>query len=341
MLRAACSAPTQVIAELKRSAKIMNSSGLSFIVTHIDVDGPVPFDLIDGHSFRAATDQEVIAIQKRLDAVSLHGMPMGGIPYKQVVKEEKYEGGSYYHKEDLPRDKWKYWVIAFDGLSYLIDEIQRAAILLPTDLDIGLTLLFSGANQQGDLIGWTSMPLHLVEKYSDVNEHTKNAKKVSVVELTKIREYYTRISRLPPEAFFVKQAIVNYYTVRAIPSKSELRVVGYFAIIESLITHAPRLSETLDSINHQIVNKLILLRKRFERPIALKTYFLDAGEEKIWKLLYSYRSCLAHGETPDFKTKLQVLKSHDNVILFLKEIIKELIIYGLKEYVFLSDLKKC
>jgi hypothetical protein len=142
-------------------------------------------------------------------------------------------------------------------------------------------------------------------------------------------------------ADYVRRALASYDSLRAIPSGMEIRVLGYFSIIESLVTHAPRSVETLDSINHQIVNKLILLGKRYERKILTSSYFSPAQDEKIWKLLYNYRSCLAHGSVPDFQGSHQLLKSQVSVFEFIHEVVKELIIYGMRNHEFLSDLKNC
>jgi hypothetical protein len=133
----------------------------------------------------------------------------------------------------------------------------------------------------------------------------------------------------------VRIAVQNFSSLRDISNGSDLVIVGLFAIIESLITHAPRSSESLDSINHQITNKIILLRKRFSRDVLPKAYFMDATEDKIWKKLYSYRSAVAHGTPVNFDGDHQILKDRITVIKFLQDNIKELIILGLKEPEFL------
>ncbi len=134
---------------------------------------------------------------------------------------------------------------------------------------------------------------------------------------------------------------IYLHRLKRIPKESELLTIGYFSIIEALITHAPRLDESLDSISHQLKNKLILLRKRFERKIEYSSYFLDTKEKTIWALLYSYRSHIAHGGIPDFTKKFQVLKSKEVVLDFLRENIKCLILCSLREPELMSDLKNC
>jgi hypothetical protein len=157
----------------------------------------------------------------------------------------------------------------------------------------------------------------------------------------RIGDHYARIKALPGEASFIKEALRNFSTVRDIASRSELLVVGYFSVIESLVTHQPRQNENLDSIRHQVMHKLVLLSRRFERQILPGEYFHEASLETIWDKLYGYRSCLAHGGVPDFTKKLALLKSAEPAIRFVREVIKELIILGTREHQFLADLKEC
>jgi hypothetical protein len=316
-------------------------SGVAFVVSHIDVDGDLPIQIIDNHIFRAASDSEISLI----DSLLAQALPSGShglwVHYKSLVKEERYEGRTSYHLEDLPRDKWKYWVIAFEGTNHKVHELEKACMLLNPDIELGFQVYFQEPNQEGDRAGYSMMPLHLVEKYSWPESAWKNAKNITTEELSNIGCYHRSIVDLPEQHGFVQHALSNFSSIRRVPFNSELLVVGYFSIIESLITHAPRLTETLDSINHQIRNKMILLRKRYSRDVQYATYFLDAKEDVLWKKLYGYRSCLAHGNVPDFKKEFQVLKDHSSVSAFLKENIKELILVALREPGFMSDLRNC
>lgn len=158
-----------------------------------------------------------------------------------------------------------------------------------------------------------------------------------------IGEYYVLIEPFLKNDYpFIKKALSKFSILKQIPQDSELLILGYFSIIESLITHAPRSNETLDSINHQIANKIILLRKRFDRTINYSEYFDCSGnEETIWKKLYSYRSCLAHGSEPDFTNKLRLLKDKKTVCSFVQEVLKLIIIISLREPELISDLRNC
>ncbi|HJP17525.1 MAG TPA: hypothetical protein QF468_02595 [Nitrospinota bacterium] len=281
----------------------MFKSGLSFILTHIDVEGDLPLEIIPGYFFRKAKDNEIKSIKEYLNEYPTYPLKNFGIPYEAIIKEVRNEGSTSYQREALPPDKWKYWVLAFEGSNSLIRDLQYAAILLPHDLDFAFEIFFKESHQQGEPFAYSFIPLHLRDKYSSFDEVNSNAAKVKVDELIKIKEYYNLRQNLSSNFIFVDHAIKNFFSLRNIPEKSELLTIGYFSIIEALITHKPRLTETLDSISHQLRNKIILLMKRFSRTIQYNKFFLNAKEDKIWRTLYNYRSCLAHGSIPNFEAE--------------------------------------
>lgn len=79
----------------------------------------------------------------------------------------------------------------------------------------------------------------------------------------------------------------------------------------------------------------------YERRINYDNYFEVANKDKLWKNLYGLRSDIAHGNIIKFKEKYKLLKSRDNVEMFLLESVKNLLLLALSRPEFLSDLKKC
>ena len=315
-------------------------SGLVFVFTHIDFEDDLPVEIIPGHFFRRASTNESSFIRELLSR-SAYPVLNRGLAYEHIVKEERRENGASFHRELLPPEKWKYWVIAFNGSNFQIRDLEYAAQLIEHDLDFGFELFFNDENQEGEWAGNSYLPMHLVERYNSPEEANLNAVKVSSFELNQLANNYDKIKSLPKRFSFIDHSIKNFFEIKKLPKRSDLRVVGYFSIIEALITHDPRLNESLDSIGHQVRNKIVLLKKKFSRQISEDTYFLHAKVDKIWQQLYSYRSCVAHGNIPDFKTKFQILKDRENVNRFLKEIIKELLVLAFNEPEFFEDLKNC
>ena len=233
-------------------------------------------------------------------------------------------------------------MVAFDGPNNgAIHEIEAIGLLLPADLEFAFQIFFSEPAQIGEILGRLIMPLHILEKYSNFDYAFKSATSLTSQQLVTIGELWRLYKDMPEEFSFVTKAIDSFSDLRRVPVQSSLSVVGIFSIIESLTTHAPRSTENLDSITHQITNKIILLRKQYTRPVAPDQYFRSSTEETIWKKLYGYRSKIAHGSLANFNTDYQVLRDHGAVAQFLRDNVKELIILALRNPEFMSDLRRC
>ncbi len=101
----------------------------------------------------------------------------------------------------------------------------------------------------------------------------------------------------------ISRVIYNYTSVLSLPYESQMSTLGLFTVLEGLITHKPGGPDTKDSLIHQLSNKMSLLNRRFDIPLNYDKYFnKDFNEVKIWKLLYDYRSRLAHGDDVDFNS---------------------------------------
>ena len=318
----------------------MLKSGLAFVASHIQVTGDLPTTLIPDHIFRRARDEEIELIRERLQQ-SMRGPFCQWVNYEATIREERQGPSTTFHVEPLPPDQWKYWVVAFGPNNHNIHEIETVGLLLPTDLEFAFQIYFSEPAQSGEIRGMQVMPLHIFEKYSSHDYVFTNATSLTTQQLMTIGELWPLYKNMPAEFSFVASALDNFAALRRVPVQSSLSVVGLFSIIESLTTHAPRLTETLDSINHQITNKVVLLRKRYARAITPDQYFLHATEENVWKKLYGYRSSIAHGSVANFNAEYQVLRDHSTVVRFLRDNVKELIAYALRNPEFMSDLRRC
>lgn len=318
----------------------MIQSGLAFVASHLQVEGRLPIEVLPGYQFRAASDAEVQEIRRYLRA-AIPPDTLTWVPYEGTVKEERQGNRTTFHVEAVPREKWKYWVLAFEATNMWMHELEQLAQLLPVTFDVGFVLFYSEQSQGGTISGRTSMPLHVVERYSAPQRAHTNAELVTSDEIASIGNLYRALKGLSNEYQFIDRALRTFSDLRRVSDSSDLIIVGLFSIVESLITHAPRLSETLDSINHQITNKIILLRKKYSRPILPSQYFLYAAESNIWKKLYGFRSAVAHGAAVSFDADYEVLKNRDAVIAFVRDNVKELLRVALVEPAFIFDLRRC
>jgi len=181
----------------------------------------------------------------------------------------------------------------------------------------------------------------LLQSTNDIKFRYSEPLIFDIHEIEEASKIIERIKSLEKKYEFIHNSLRNFYDLRSIPEESNLLIVGYFSIIESLVAHKPRQAESLDSISSQLKNKLILLFKKFPSKVDYSYYFGKGKSHTIWGKLYTFRSGVAHGNEINFKGDLQILKSKHNVQLFLKEVIKNLLLLSINDPEFIKDLKSC
>lgn len=129
---------------------------------------------------------------------------------------------------------------------------------------------------------------------------------------------------------------------------TSIKMLGYFSIIERLLSHAPQSNDSADSITRQLKRNLILLNNRM--PAVKGFGFNEFGQmkpEKVITKLYSYRSAIAHGGDEQSKLK-DLLGQHTGLLdfpaelwpdRFLRRLVKRLLVHALREPQLIVDLK--
>ncbi len=123
-----------------------------------------------------------------------------------------------------------------------------------------------------------------------------------------------------------------------LPKRSPLQFLGYFAVLESLLTHMPKPTDPYETITRQIKQKVKLLDRRW-KPSLDYGFFNGAPPDKIWAKMYSYRSALAHGSEPDFNNDLKLLGNANHALKLLKGTVKRTIRQVLKEPELIRDIR--
>lgn len=311
-----------------------------FVLNLIDVSGQLPIEVAPGHFFQKADTKQIKKIDELLNLFRPYPHRIFvQSPYEvNIIKVPGDKPGSYSYKhEPLPPNKWRYWIISFEGSNAEIEYVASAASLLGHDLELGFTVLAKEAT------GAEGFAWHMPSMFSffDSPQSNQPAVLITVDELREISENYDLIKKINRDHEHITRAFRKLRDLKSLPRPSELATIGLFSIIESLVTHSPKLSESADSLKHQIKTKIPLLSKRFQRRLDCSEYFGAAEKETIWSKLYDYRSCIVHGERTNFTGSLQVLKDTKTVRQFLREAVKLLLLLALKEPLLLIDLKKC
>ena len=309
-------------------------SSFCFILDSIDISGELPLEIIPGHWFRKATHEEIDLIKRELSTHRiLH------LPYEYGPAESNNDRTTF---RLLPPDEWKYYVISFNGSNVKLGDLGYAANLLRNDISIGYTFLYNIDNIPGPAGIVSHLPI-ITTFFVDRYPHVGPLNPIKPSELLEITPNYNLITGLDKTRYpNVSRAVSDFHQTKMITNRSVLKVLSYFSIIECLLTHNPRPIDTMDSLTRQISTKMSLLSKQFQRELQYNLHFPSLTDpEKVWRILYGYRSLVAHGGNADFKQQFAALQSTDNIRGFLIESLKLLLLYALKEPDFLADLQKC
>lgn len=310
-----------------------------FILNPLEVSGVLPFELIPGLFLQRANAGQTDLIKEQLIKHGVNGSPVPpAYEYEWLPPVSDGKSGYSWSSQSLPTDRFRYWVVTASGDNVLsVFHLQEAINLLRSDFDFGFC--FSNFGSNGSLgvcvpgsLGTGLLNLTSADPLFTVTE-------LDVAELACVGRYHQAIQTCEKEHPNISRAIRTFADLKSLPRNSNLVVLGYFSVIESLVTHDPK--DDFDSLNHQISTKMVLLSKLFERRLDYKSLFGDHDPERVWKKLYSYRSALAHGAAADFKSKFQVLKDSSTASSFLKEATKLTLLFAMKDPEFLADLQKC
>jgi hypothetical protein len=319
--------------------------GVAFCLTNMNISNFEEFDLLhDDFTFRRARENEILQYKEKLSKYpTITHEVFGEIDYIYEYSWKAILNGdsTIYEKCPLEKKDYKYWIVAYKKTNHALHELEIAISLLKNSFEISLWSIRQ--NKSPDKHSFIHNE-YSINKFRDMitsyyNYQTLN---VNMDEIKSIPRIYAQYINNHNKYDFIEHAFKNYTILKYIDNQSDLLVLGYFSIIEMLITHPPRQNENLDSITHQIVTKLNLLEKFFERKIIYFDYFdKQVKEETIWKKLYSYRSSIAHGNIINFEKDFNVLRSKEITNKFILEIIKNLLLLSLDKPDFINDLKKC
>jgi len=282
-----------------------------------------PITLVRGHELRRATDDEIDEIQKTLDRLA------GFIHYHvRHLWEGNYVQGQF---NVLPRNEWRYFLIAFQGLNETIGKLQQVFDITSAELEFGFTMMHHPDGGSG--FGWQGARLF------QVLERTRTDGTFFLdVTRTNIDEFSLTYPLLwDNDDPAIRRQVAQLGHLKTLPHDSPLRFLGYFAILESILTHQPKPLDPYDSITRQIKKKLELLQNRWPATVDYGP-FGTASHETVWSAMYAYRSGLAHGSLGEVPP---VLRNVGQAMKLLVSTTKSVIQHALREPQLLRDLREC
>lgn len=306
-----------------------------FISSVINYSGTSPYEIIPGYTLCHASEEQIEKIKKTLNIINIPGRDPNHLLYesKIVIQDEKS-----FREQPLPREEWNYWVVNMLSHKEALDETLQLAFTV-ADADLFLGAYFQEIGLYSIHFGkfTTFYENYFYDRYKSV----KQLQVLKEEDLQEIKLYYFLLKKLPHEFHHIKTAVEDLERLRWLSDRVSLKHLGYFAVLELVLTHAPKNTDPTDSILRQIRSKLALIENRNQKKLQLSKRFNGAGFKKIINQLYAYRSRIAHGVRPDFTGDLQILKNSDYTHKTIKDITKLVVQQALHEPQLMTDLKNC
>jgi hypothetical protein len=315
----------------------MTEGGQALVLNVKGLDGGKTRTLISSpkHIIRRATKNE---IEKYKEPLRQMLGSIGGIePYFEANFKKQIDpnnpGTVNFHPIELSAKDWKYFIIEYKkGQNQPIIKLSQTFLLLDKEILLGPEVLFKNS------MTWPPRTYFLSKGTIYLNEDFYI--EIADEDASLIRKTYEMLLAHDDKIFALTQRLGQLNQLYSLPLYSPLRILGYFALIESILVHKPEPTDRFDSITKQITSKFNLLNNRFDKPIQYSAFFKNnMKNDTTWKKLYQIRSQIAHGGEVNFKKDFPDFKDQPNVLFFLHRVIKRLLYQSLLEPELLRDIK--
>jgi hypothetical protein len=308
----------------------------AFVLNVSRLVGCDALEIIPGRILRRASEAEIKFIREVIESV--FGKYFSGWLWES--RRPKSGQGRYVR---LPAKQWRYFVIEFSGGNQEVELLEKALSVAPCDLEVGFILSVATLNSI-ELPVCLYSPPRLFQSLSAMSgaagSASRAAKTLTKSDGEQVCRIYSKLATHDNRIMDLDKVFKLVFELEDLPRFSPLQILGYFAVLESILTHAPNPDDRYDSITRQIKQKLALLNKGWKPPLDYSA-FPTLSHDKVWSKMYAYRSTIAHGSTPNFAGELSALRKAENANLLISEAVKKTIYQALEEPQLLADLQGC
>jgi hypothetical protein len=153
--------------------------GCSFVANVLDIKIELPSWISPTLRLQTASDAQISQVKKLFRATGGPITHYFEFDWRPVDPSE----GMGYRTFPLPRDQWRYFVIAWAGHGNQLAPFQKAVNLVPPGILCYSNIVTSDAFGQGNNVGWT------VESVSIPDTHLVSPPNVLTVDAERIRDW--------------------------------------------------------------------------------------------------------------------------------------------------------
>lgn len=303
----------------------------AFVLNVKDLAQADSVTIAPGYFLRKAREAEIKYIKKFLDEY-------GTSDCTQIWEKKPPLSGKFL---ELPKNLWRYFVIELKNDKPNLDLLEAALAVASSSLDIGfvkIKITIGNVTRPACFYHGPSIYQSLDALARTTTGRDDLMLSVGTAEGSEINDVFRRMAEHDDGLIELTRVVELLLDLKDLPHSSPLQILGYFAILESVLTHQPRPDDRYESITRQITNKLALLNNRWNpsfdyRPLG------GAMHGKIWHQMYAYRSAIAHGGKLDFRSKLALLKNEGLANRLIVDAVKKTIRQAYVEPRLLRDLR--
>ncbi len=322
----------------------------SLLVPPTDESVSLPFDLLPGLVVDVPAPSEIELIRGFLEhraprpfhwQVLAEGASFRAM-FESIAREVHVRGPgeqvfAAHALEPLDSSVYRYRIIRHSEETDASRRVHLAGTVCPQEMSMPATWFECGGMEHDAVLLLGKMPTW--EQFA--SQHWTVGRK----DLECLRDVANQIVSVEGNYGDIIRVLYMYYFAVRGPLAGEIdlpwRSLSLFAVIEALLTHKPRASDTGDSLTRQVKSKIPLLLHRTSVECSASQYFDDAPLARTWTALYAYRSSVAHGAHVEFAGELQLLRGAKNVHDYLVGVTKALLRHALVEPQLIEDLREC
>ncbi|MFG3620819.1 hypothetical protein [Nocardia sp. NPDC047654] len=316
---------------------------IGMVLNDLSDDLEFPVDMGNGWSLDRATPEEVAHIKREFNSIGQIAKGGGSRNFHYLPYESKphiQESGALWRDYSPNPSDWRYTVIRLLSES-MTDfwKVVEALRISEAGIRIGGWIGFTpGQTQYQTTINYIESIHYLDWIHARWLPQTP--------DLAHVREVAALRWQLDDNRFpSIAKAMKLFLQLDQMADNYDAKLLGHFAVLESLLSHQPNPNDPVDSISRQLKRNLILLDHRMPQGQGLGlSAFKEASAEQVIGKLYSVRSAAAHGG--DNKTALEWLNKRkpedwglmDTIQQFVMKITARVLVAALKEPQLVTDL---
>lgn len=188
-----------------------------FILNPLEVTGNLPVELIPNHFLQRADGEQTEIIREKINRHYAHNFLLPAYEYEWVEEEDAGDVSNRRKGLQLPPEKWRYWVITFDGPNRQTQDLQLAVNLLQKDLDFGFNFVYWEKEK-----GPASISYGSAFSSSFLESHLSligdGSLKITTNEMQVIGDYFNAVKNCEKEQPHIYKAVREFYQLKSLKS---------------------------------------------------------------------------------------------------------------------------